>query len=74
MRPFFVSGVIVMALLAAGCGDDEPSRSEAGETSSSSTSTTAPAATTATTAAATTTATTAVPVTADPAGAAAGRH
>ena len=62
-RRLFVAVVIVMALLAA-CGDDEPSRSEAGEASSSSTSTTAPATTTATPAA--TTASTAVPATADP--------
>ncbi|MGH9009699.1 MAG: PQQ-dependent sugar dehydrogenase [Acidimicrobiia bacterium] len=59
-RTFFVSVAIVMALLAAGCSDDKPARSEAAEAGSSSTTT--PAATTATTAA---TATTAVPA-ADP--------
>lgn len=48
-RPFFVSAAVVMALLAAGCSDDKPSRSVAGEAGSSSTNaaTTAPTATTA---------------------------
>jgi glucose/arabinose dehydrogenase len=46
--PFVVSVAVAVALLAAGCSEDKPSRSEAGEAGSSST--TAPAATTATTA------------------------
>jgi aldose sugar dehydrogenase len=56
--PFVVSVAVAVALLAAGCSEEKPARSEAGEASTSST--TAPADTTATTAAPVTTA---VPVT-----------